>query len=140
MGIAQIKELVNSVPSYISITCPLARFTKLPFSLSKSHACKEFDLIHIDVWGPYKVATRGKYKYFLTLVDDYSRMIWVYLLQYKSEFLTSFKAFHAYVHTHFDAAVKMIRTDNALEFKDKSCSEFYVAVGILHQTSCPYNP
>lgn len=52
--------------------CPMARQARLPFkhSITKSAAC--FDLIHLDVWGTYKVTTYNSMNYFLTLVDDYS--------------------------------------------------------------------
>lgn len=35
----------------ICLTCPMARFTKLPYSLSDSIACLPFNLVHIDIWG-----------------------------------------------------------------------------------------
>lgn len=41
--------------SKICSTCPMSKFTKLPFSLSDSHAKDIFEHIHIDIWGPYKV-------------------------------------------------------------------------------------
>ncbi|GKB04325.1 ribonuclease H-like domain-containing protein [Tanacetum coccineum] len=43
------------------------------------------DVVHLDVWGPYRVTSRDGYKYFLTIVDDVSRAVWVYLLKNKSE-------------------------------------------------------
>lgn len=118
----------------------MARFTKLPFQVSTSHAKEAFELVHADIWGPYRVHTRGKYKFFLTLVDDYSRMVWVYLLQYKSDFIASFKAFHAYAITHFKMHIKVLKTDNALEFKDTTCNAFYAENRVIHQTTCPYKP
>lgn len=84
LSIPSVKSLLKNVPSHMCVTCSLARFTKLPIAVSSSHAPEPFHLIHADIWGPYKVPTRGKYKHFLTLVDDYSRMVWVYLLQHKS--------------------------------------------------------
>ncbi|XP_063941521.1 uncharacterized protein LOC135149668 [Daucus carota subsp. sativus] len=42
--------------SQICITCPMAKFAKLPYSESTSHASVPFELIHLDTWGPYKVA------------------------------------------------------------------------------------
>nr|GEZ37549.1 ribonuclease H-like domain-containing protein [Tanacetum cinerariifolium] len=39
----------------------------------------------IDLWGPYRVHSREGYKYFLTIVDDYSRVVWVYLVKTKDE-------------------------------------------------------
>uniref|UniRef100_A0A803MBF1 GAG-pre-integrase domain-containing protein n=1 Tax=Chenopodium quinoa TaxID=63459 RepID=A0A803MBF1_CHEQI len=57
----------------ICITCPMAKFTKLSYTLSNSHAQEPFELIHMDIQGPYKVCSMGKYKLFLTIVDDNSR-------------------------------------------------------------------
>lgn len=54
----------------ICLTCHMAKFTRLPFSLSDSHATQSLELIHMDIWGPYKECTKGKYRYFLTITDD----------------------------------------------------------------------
>lgn len=35
--------------------CPFARQTRQPFLTSNSHVECPFDLIHIDLWGPYKL-------------------------------------------------------------------------------------
>lgn len=94
----------------------------------------------MDIWGPYKVCTRGKYKYFLTIVDDYSRTTWVYLLQQKSESLTQLQIFYNFAKTHFNRKIKYLRSDNALEFDDGPCQEFFAKLGIVHQTSCVDRP
>lgn len=62
-----------------SIQCeihPLARQTRLnsPDTISTSDLV--FDLVHADIWGPYKVPTPTYSRYFLTLVEDKSRTIW----------------------------------------------------------------
>lgn len=72
--------------SKICLICPMSKFTKLPNTLSSSHASIPFDLVHVDTWGPYKVCTKQKYKYFLTLVDDRSKMTWLYLMAHKSDY------------------------------------------------------
>lgn len=84
--------------------------------------------------------TRGKYRYFLTLVDDFSRVTWLYLLEHKSDYLSSMRTFLNYVKTHFKTTIKVIRSDNALEFSDKECIHFYAQNGILHQKSCIFKP
>ena len=53
--------------------CPKARQSRLPFPTSEITTKNCFDLIHIDTWGPYKVSTYNNYRYFLTIVDDFSR-------------------------------------------------------------------
>ena len=61
--------------------CPKARQTRKPFSISTIRSTRCFELLHIDVWGPYKVLTHDKCSMFLTIVDDYSRHTWIFLLK-----------------------------------------------------------
>uniref|UniRef100_A0A803N713 Integrase catalytic domain-containing protein n=1 Tax=Chenopodium quinoa TaxID=63459 RepID=A0A803N713_CHEQI len=112
-----VKKTIHE-KTQVCITCPMAKFTKVPYFLSESHAISPFELIHMDISGPYKVCTRRKYRYFLTIVDDCSRNTWVYLLIHKSDALSHFKAFYNYALTHFNSKIKILRSDNALEFDD----------------------
>lgn len=114
----------------------MAKFTKLPFSLSESVASELFGLVHIDLWGPYKESTREKYRYFLTIVDDHSRHTWLYLLENKYESLATLEKFLNYTKTHFNKPIKTLRSDNALEFTSHACKSFFDKNGIIHQTSC----
>ncbi|GJS50506.1 ribonuclease H-like domain-containing protein [Tanacetum coccineum] len=43
------------------------------------------DLVHLDLWGPYKVTSSKGFRYFLTVMDDYTRAAWVYLIKSKYE-------------------------------------------------------
>jgi len=70
--------------SGVCITCPMAKQAKLPYNKSTSLSTFPFELIHIDIWGAHRVPTCGNNIYFLTIVGDYSKATWVYLLQYKS--------------------------------------------------------
>lgn len=74
----------SSNHEYISDVCPQARQTRNSFPVSTIKSKGIFDLIHTDVWGPYKCSTHNGYKYFLTIVDDYSRGTWTFLLTTKS--------------------------------------------------------
>nr|GEU85307.1 hypothetical protein [Tanacetum cinerariifolium] len=70
----QIHEILVSKSSHDNcLSCPMAKYTKLPYFISESRSTNLFELIHIDIWGPYKVLTHGKFRYFLTIVDDCSR-------------------------------------------------------------------
>ncbi|GJZ50579.1 cysteine-rich receptor-like protein kinase 8 [Tanacetum coccineum] len=131
---------VNASNDVTCLTCPMAKLTKSPYSLSDSHSSVAFHLIHMDTWGPYKVPTNGKYKYFLTIVDDYSRATWTYLMIHKSDAFTVLKTFLKFVETQFDTKVKCVRSDNALEFVKGPCAEFLTKQGIEHQTTCVDRP
>ena len=76
-------------------------------------------------------------KYFVTFIDCYSRMTWIYLLKHKTEVLTCFKDFYAYVQNRFNASIQIIRTDNGTEYVNNEFGNFLSKKGILHQTSCP---
>ncbi|GKD52855.1 retrovirus-related pol polyprotein from transposon TNT 1-94, partial [Tanacetum coccineum] len=118
----------------------LGHFTKLPYSLSDSHSTCIFELVHIDIWGPYKVPTNRKFRYFLTIVDDCSRGTWVYLLEHKSDVFDALKSFLKFVATQFEKQVKIVRSDNDLEFVKGRCGPYLEIQGIVHQTSCVDRP
>ncbi|GJZ45341.1 cysteine-rich receptor-like protein kinase 8 [Tanacetum coccineum] len=69
-----------------------------------------------NIWGPYKVPTNGKFRYFLATVDDCSRVTWVYLPEQKSDAFDALKSFLKFMATQFEKQVKIMRFDNALEF------------------------
>ena len=116
--ISHIKPFLTDT-AIVCVTCPVSKLTKFPFQKSASYAAWPFDLLHIDTWGPYKVLTRRKFKYFLTVVDDHSRMIWLFLLTAKSDFFNTIQTFANFVLNQYGANIKVIRTDNAPEFSDE---------------------
>ncbi|XP_075109190.1 uncharacterized protein LOC142180981 [Nicotiana tabacum] len=64
--------------------CPMARQTRLPFPDSSISITRPFQLIHIDTWEPYHTPTSSGSRYFLTIIDDFSRTTWTHLLGSKS--------------------------------------------------------
>lgn len=75
--------------------CPTTRQSKLPFPCSNIKTKRIFELIHIDTYGPYKTPTYNEYKYFITIVDDFSRATWTCFLSAKSNAFTILKYFLA---------------------------------------------
>lgn len=120
--------------------CPLARQTRLPFPTIHNKTVTLFELVHKDVWCPYRQCTYNGYKYFLTIVDNYSRMTWIYLMRMKSDVFLLIKSFLILVKNWFDANIKIIRSDNGLEFFNSQCSTLFTSVGILHQNFCVQTP
>ena len=90
--------------------------------------------------GPYHVSTYDNYKYFITLVDDYSRSTWTHLLSTKSNALQVLKKFIVMIENQFNTTLKNIRTDNGLEFNNNETHQFLLSKGIVHQKTCPYTP
>jgi hypothetical protein len=113
--------------------CHYGKQKRIPYNVSESIAEKPFDLIHMDIWGPLSSPSISGHKYFLTVVDDRTRHIWVFFMKLKSETRNLVKSFVNLVENQFDKKVKAIRTDNGQEF---ILTEFYSSKGIEHQRSC----
>lgn len=115
----------------------LAKHNSPPFPNSTSHASNCFDLIHMDIWGPYSTPSLFGHKYFLTIVADHSIFCWIYLMRLKSETMHFVKTFINIIQTQFHKIAKTIRTNNGHEF---SLKYFYASKDIQHQTSCVDTP
>jgi hypothetical protein len=97
--------------------CPSAKQTRQPFPSSSISTSKCFSLIHCDIWGRYKTLSISGAFYFLTIVDDFSRFTWVFLMRNKSETQTLLRQFFHYVHTQFNTKVQKLHYDiNGAEF------------------------
>lgn len=53
--------------------CPLAKQTRLSYPDSDSRSFIYFELVHMDLWVPYKTPTFDNKCYLLSMVDDHSR-------------------------------------------------------------------
>ncbi|GKE02074.1 putative RNA-directed DNA polymerase, partial [Tanacetum coccineum] len=120
--------------------CQRAKQTKEPFPLSDHKSKTLGELVHLDLWGPYRIHSREGYRYFLTIVDDYSRDVWVYLVKTKDEVFDVFVSFLILIHNHFNRKVKTVRSDNGTEFVNKRMFDMFFELGIFHQTSCSHTP
>jgi hypothetical protein len=118
-------------------SCHFSKQKKLPFSHSITNSLSPFELLHADVWGPYSTTSLLGHKYFLTLVDDYSRFTWVIFLKHKSETKNNIINFIAYLENQFHTSLKCLRSDNGTEF---ALTDFFLSKGIIHQKSCVETP
>lgn len=113
--------------------CPLAKQKRLPFVSHNHLADKLFDIVHLDIWGPFSVESTEGYRYFLTIVDDCTRVTWIYFLRNKSDVSTIFPSFLTHVKTQYNSVIKCIRSDNAPELAFPHLVKTH---GIVHQFSC----
>lgn len=90
-SIVKLHDSVNTRVQNNCHICPLAKQTRLQLPLSSSRAEAHFHIVHMDLWGPYKVTTFDKKYYFLTIVDDHSKYTCIYLLQLKCEVIVVLK-------------------------------------------------
>jgi hypothetical protein len=71
---------------------------RLPFTQSNTKSLHPFHLLHADLRGPApSVATNG-FRYYIVLVDDYTKFCWIYLLKHKLDTLFVFQVSTIYSH------------------------------------------
>ncbi|CAI7748927.1 unnamed protein product [Closterium sp. NIES-53] len=80
-------------------------------------------------------------EYFLTIVDVYNRMTWVYVLSKKSDVAETVKTdWLPMVERQQERLVKAIRTDRGGELLSKKFSLWLKKNGIRHSLTMPYSP
>lgn len=125
---------------FVCQICHAARQTRKSFHSSCIKTKSVFELLHLDIWGPYQTKTSTGCNQFLTVVDDYSRFTWFHLSKTKSEVVSILLKFSVSVETQFNTKIQSIRSDNAKEFCEGALQIFCQQKGILHQGSCAYTP
>ncbi|WVZ08647.1 hypothetical protein V8G54_021993 [Vigna mungo] len=133
----QLYPVINFDHSFICTPCHMAKQRKPSFPISTSHASSIFSLLHVDIWDPCAATSIHGHKYFLTIVDDFSRYVWVFPLISKVETQSHLQSFITYAERQFKTKVLTIRSDNGTEF---IMAEFYKNTGIVHQTTCVETP
>jgi hypothetical protein len=122
------------------VPCLTGKMVKAPFpAVSMKRTTRPLELIHSDVAGPMQVETWGGARYLLTFTDDYTRKTWGYLMKHKSEVSSLFINFKTMVEKQSDLSIKILRSDNGLEFTNSRLGTYLKDNGIIHQTTVPYN-
>jgi hypothetical protein len=80
------------------------------------------------------------YVYYVSLIDDYSRWTWLYLLKSKDEVFSKFKEFKALIENLCERKIKILRSDNGGEYTSKEFVNFCKDVGIKRELTTPYKP
>lgn len=120
MGLMVRNDLVNGVPELIQSNepckgCLMSKQPRKPFPQQANFsATKALELIHGDLCGLISPPTKAGNQYFFIFVDDYSRMMWVYILLNKDETYEVFKKLKAMVENEREEKIKVFRSDRGV--------------------------
>jgi hypothetical protein len=116
--------------------CQRTKSHQLPFSKSFSVSKAPLELIFSYVWGPAPISV-GKFKYYVSFIDDYSKFVWIYLLKNKSDVFHKFHDFQQLVECQFGTKILSIQTDwGGGEYQ--KLTPFFQHIGVAHHVSCPH--
>lgn len=105
------------------------------------HSSKEtLDYAHSDLWGPAQTSSMGRGRHFLSIIDDFSRKVWVYILKEKSQAFGKFRELCLEMRLKTGKVLKCLRTDNGLEFLSSKFHIFCKENGIQRHRTVPTNP
>jgi transposase InsO family protein len=138
--------MVRGLPSLDHVeqfcdVCVLMKQRRLPFPQQSSFRAKErLELVHGDLCGPVTPATPGGRRYFLLLVDDLSRYIWVMVLGSKGETADAIKRAQAAAEAECGRKLHVLRTDNGSEFTAAEFASYCADEGVQCHYFASYSP
>nr|KYP69064.1 Retrovirus-related Pol polyprotein from transposon TNT 1-94 [Cajanus cajan] len=120
--------------------CVFGKQHRIKFPKAQHSTKSTLDYIHSDCRGPSQVPSLGGGRYFLSIIDNYSRMTWIFIMKHKNQAFRCFKEWKILMEKQTSKRVKRLRTDNGLEFCTKEFNDFCKAEGIARQYTIRNTP
>lgn len=83
--------------------------------IPRTPTSKPLEIIHSDIVGPVALSILQK-RYFVTFIDDYSRHVWIYFMEQKSEIMKWFCIFQSLVERQTGHKILALQSDNGGEY------------------------
>lgn len=109
-----------------------AKQIREPFPVLNRRTDGLLELVHVDLWGSYATDNLCGTKYMLTIVEDYSMVIWSFLLDIKENVYKVFCNFIKMVQTQFGKVIKFMRSNHGSKFMNHKFTQMLDSFGILH--------
>jgi transposase InsO family protein len=132
------EELVRDLPILSQVgqvckACLIGKHRRASFPhQAMRQAMEPLELVHGDICGPISPVTPSGNRYFLLLIDDYSRYMWVVLPPTKDG--------AAAAERKSGKKLCALRTDHGGEFSANHFKEYLSELGVQQQLTVPYSP
>lgn len=80
------------------------------------------------------------YNYYISLIDDCTKYVWLYPLTIKSHAFVVFLRFKVYVENLLSLKIKVFQSDGGSKFTSTRFTHFHATYGIDHRVFCPHTP
>ncbi|CAI7760625.1 unnamed protein product, partial [Closterium sp. NIES-54] len=134
------------LPAPPCLPCMEGRQRAAPQSSSFLPTTAPLQTLHMDVWGPARVSGQSRERYFLLVVDDYTRYTTVFPLRSKGQvvdvLIPLIRTVHLQLRERFcqDLPVLRLHSDRGGEFSSNLLREFCRGEGILLSITLPDSP
>jgi transposase InsO family protein len=145
MQLLKKKDLVSGLPSIqnqvgICEGYVYGKMHRFPFPKTAWRAKAPLELVHADICGPTRTPSLNNKRYFLLFINDFSRMIWIYFLNNKSDAFSVFLQFKALIEKQSGCQIKTLRTDRGGEFIYMPFLDYCKENDIQRQLTVRYTP
>lgn len=136
------KESLEGLPKNIEyeyLKCAICienKMHNLPFKNKRRRAEGILDIVHTDLNGPHQTTGYLGEKYFLSFIDDYSKLVKVYCIKSKDEVYDYLVQYVNEVQNLTGKMIKELRCDNGTEYMNARVSRFAKEKGIMIKP-CP---
>jgi transposase InsO family protein len=131
----------SSIPSRSCEACIQAKQAHRPFPKeAENRTTIAGERIMGDVWGPARVESIGKWKYYLSLTDDAKRYVTTLFLKTKDQAGSRIKEHVNMIEKQYTRLPKYLRFDNGKELVNEGLKKWAAEKGIIIETTAPYSP
>ena len=131
----------SSMPSITCEACIQAKQSRKPYPKEAENRSKiSGERIMLDVWGPTRIESIGKWKWYISFIDDCTRNSNIKFMKTKGEAFDWIKEQVAKIEQKFGKAPRWIRIDNGKEFVNEEMKKWVAEKGITIETTAPYSP
>ncbi|CAD7094238.1 unnamed protein product [Hermetia illucens] len=144
LNISSKNQLLKGLPKELNnefMKCKICienKMHNIPFKNNRYHAREILEIVHTDVCGPFQTIGFKKEEYFISFIDDYSKIARVYTIKSKAEVYDSFVQYVNECENLTGKRVKILRCDNAKEYLSKNMYSFAREKGIIIKPCPPY--
>jgi len=130
----------DSKPDPICEPCLAGKMVSNPFPSSSHISSSPLELIYSDLHGPLPVQSSEGYCYWITFIDDCTKLKAVMFLKRKSDAFDAFKMFKAYAENQLNAKIKALQDDKAGEYMSAAFLKSTNDCGIVRRHSTRNRP
>jgi hypothetical protein len=140
------EEMVRGLPEVdqadqICSGCLVGKQRRAPFPrLAEYRVDVPLELVHGDLCGQITPATPSGSRYFILLVDDSSRFMWLRTLRSKDQAADAIKLYQQIAEAEIGWKLKVFRSDRGGEFTSNEFAKHCIEHGVRRQLTAPYSP
>ncbi|CAI7783507.1 unnamed protein product, partial [Closterium sp. NIES-53] len=145
-GLPRFLPFLPCSPAPPCLPCLEGRQHAAPHSFEFPPATAPLQTLHMDVWSPASVGGTDQERYFLLVVDDYTRYTTVFPLRHKADvsgvLIPWIRATRHQLRERFsrDFSVLRLHSDRGGEFSSDLLAEFCQDEGIVQSFTLPASP